>query len=259
MSPLSDVQNAWVVDAMIASYNHVYKVEYDTKYEELGAVSASDYGSAPVASYQVEFNALDANPDAVIRTLEKYAINGRRYVLNAFHQEPSGRDLKMAYAQRGYEIIRTGPIFGLEIPTVVRRETPYIKRLETSVELNEANEALTLEGQKIHPAAIKDANIHNFAAYVNDQFAGWVQLVTAHARSGYIHNIYTLKKFRNQRVGYSLMIRAHAECAMSGRPYMALVSSDSALGLYRRLGYRPLVYFTAFRPRGSSQEVTIRF
>jgi hypothetical protein len=29
---------------------------------------------------------------------------------------------------------------------------------------------------------------------------------------------------------------------------MALIPSDMAIPLYRRLGYRPLLYFSAFRP-----------
>jgi ribosomal protein S18 acetylase RimI-like enzyme len=43
------------------------------------------------------------------------------------------------------------------------------------------------------------------------------------------------------------MARTHVECTQRSISRMALVSSDAALGLYRRLGYRPLAYFTALR------------
>jgi hypothetical protein len=41
---------------------------------------------------------------------------------------------------------------------------------------------------------------------------------------------------------------------------MALVSSDMGLALYRRLGYRPMAYFTALRPKEDHAEaLTIPF
>ena len=40
----------------------------------------------------------------------------------------------------------------------------------------------------------------------------------------------------------------NAQALELGLKRMALISSDEAIHLYRRLGYRPLLYFSAFRP-----------
>ena len=57
-----DIKNWWAAEAMIASYNHVYKVIYKTKYAECGPIGISMYDGAPVAGFQYEFLAL--NPDS---------------------------------------------------------------------------------------------------------------------------------------------------------------------------------------------------
>ncbi len=237
---------------MIASYNHVYKVVYNTQYYEMGPIGVSDYGTAPIASFQLEFLAMDDDPHRVVEAIRKYGLNGRRHVLNVFHDAPSVRDLKAKYAEYGYEFVRTGPILGYDIPMPVRGETVEVVKIETQEQLDEVNAVLYLENETIHPETLRNPYIKNFAAKWKDHIAGWVQLVTVYPGAGYIHQLYTLTDYRNLQVGTSLMARAHVECIQNSIPRMTLVSSDMALGLYRRLGYRPLTYFTVLRPKGES-------
>jgi ribosomal protein S18 acetylase RimI-like enzyme len=249
MSPFPVIEHSWVVEAMVISYNHVYKVMHNTKFYDLGAIRVSDYEEAPIASFQIEFLAMDDDPGKVVDAIKEYAVNGRKYVLNVFHGMPSARAIKTQYAEFGYEFVRTGPILGFDIATPVRGEVAHIKKVETKEQLDEANEQLKIENETIPAETLSDPDIHNFVGEWEGRVVGWTQLVTVFPDVGYIHQLYTLTDFRNNRIGTSLMTRAHLECAERGITRMALVSSDMALGLYRRFGYRPLAYFTAFRPK----------
>ena len=243
------MEHAWVVEAMVSSYNHVYQVVHNTKFYDLGVVAVSDYGSAPIASFQIEFLAKDDDPRKVIEAIKKYAVDGRKYVLNVFHGMPSARAIKAQYAEFGYEFVRTGPILGFNIETPMREETAYIRKIQTRAELDEANEQLKVENESIPPETLEDPDIHNFIGEWKGRIVAWAQLVTVLPDVGYIQQLYTLTDYRNNLIGTSLMIRAHVACAERGITRMALVSSDMAMGLYRRFGYRPLAYFTAFRPK----------
>ncbi len=245
--PFPKLSNWWVVEAMIASYNHVYKTVYNSQYYDLGSIGVSDYGAAPIAAFQLEFLALDDDPQIVAKAIENYEIDGRKYVVDVFHTQPSAKDVKAQYAEHGYEFVRTGPIFGYEIPSPVRGETLEVIKIETKDQLDKANLALYLENESIPVVTLNDPYIHNFYAELNGRIAGWAQLVTVYPGTGYINQLYTLTDFRKQQVGRSLMARTHVECALHGIQRMTLVSSDMALGLYRRLGYRPLAYFTALQ------------
>lgn len=247
---------------MIASYNHVYKTVYNSQYFDLGSIGVSDYGTTPITAFQLEFLAMDNDPQIVTKAIENYEINGRKYVLDVFHGQPSAKDIKAQYAEHGYEFVRTGPILGYEIPSPVRGETLEVTKIETKDQLDKANMALYLENESIPAVTLNDPYIQNFYAEWNGRIAGWVQLVTVYPGAGYINQLYTLTDFRKQQVGTSLMARTHIECTQHGIQRMALVSSDMALGLYRRLGYRPMAYFTALRlkePPPPSQAPTIPF
>jgi len=245
MSPLPVLEHAWVVEAMVVSYNHVYKVVHNTKYHDLRAIGVSDYGEAPIASFQIEFLAMDDDPKKV---------DERKYVVDVFHGMPSSRDIKAQYAEHGFEFVRTGPILGLNIPAPMLGEVAQIKKIETQVQLDDANKQLSPEGEHIPVESLSDPHIHNFVAEWKGRVAGWVQLVTIFPQVAYINQLYTMTDLRNNRIGTSLMTHVHAYCTNMGLKRMALVSSDMALGVYRRFGYRPLAYFTVFRPKEDRSE-----
>lgn len=250
--PFPKLANAWVVEAMIASYNHVYKTVYNSQYYDLGPIGVSDYGTAPIASFQLEFLALDDDAAVVAEAIKNYEINGRKYVVDVFHSLPSAKEIKLQYAEYGYEFVRTGPILGYDIPHPVRGEILLVTKIETRDQLDKVNLALYLENENIPPQTLEDPHIHNFYAEWNGRVAGWVQLVTIFPGTGYINQLYTMSDYRNKQVATSLMARAHVECSKLGVSRMAVVSSDMALGLYRRFGYRPLAYFTALRLKQDS-------
>jgi ribosomal protein S18 acetylase RimI-like enzyme len=245
--PFPKLANSWVVETMIASHNHIYKTVYNAQYFDLGPIGVSDYGTAPIASYQLEFLAMDENAETVAQAIQNYEINGRKYVLDVFHTQPSARGIREQYDEYGYELIRTGPILGYDIPNPVRGEVLMVTKIETRDQLDKVNLALYLENENIPLETLEDPHIHNFYAEWNGRVAGWVQLITIYPGAGYINQLYTMTDYRNKQVGTSLMARAHVECTKLGVSRMALVSSDMALGLYRRFGYRPLAYFTALR------------
>jgi GNAT superfamily N-acetyltransferase len=249
MSPLPALEHPWAVEAMITSYNHVYKTVYNTKYYDLGSIGVSDYGAAPIASFQIEFLAMDDDPQKVVNAIKEYAVDGRKYILDVFHGAPSARAIKTQYAEHGLEFVRTGPILGLNLPAPVLGEVAEIKKIETTEQLGEANAQLSAEKESIPVESLSDRHIHNFVAKWKGRVAGWTQLVTIFPGVGYINQLYTLMDFRNNRIGTSLITHAHSYCTNLGFARMDLVSSDMALGLYRRFGYRPLAYFTAFRPK----------
>ncbi|MCC7119146.1 MAG: GNAT family N-acetyltransferase [Anaerolineales bacterium] len=249
MSPFPRLENSWVVEAMVASTNYIHKAVYQTQYRDLGPIGVSEYGSAPVSPFPLEFLALDEDAYTVAKAIEGYPTQGKKYVVTVFHSKPSAREIKNQYAEYGYEFVRAGPILGYDIPNPARGEALPVTKINTAEQLNRVNQALYLENENIPQETLDDPYIQNFYAEWNGKIAGWAQLITVYPGVGYVHQLYTLMDYRNLRVGSSLMARMHVECLKKGASRMALVSSDMALGLYRRLGYRPLAYFTALRPK----------
>lgn len=249
MSNRPDIENWWAVEAMIASYNHVYKVVYKTTYEEHGPIGVSVYDNAPIASFHYEFLALSADSQAVMDAVSDYPLHDdRKYVIDVFHPEPSDQSLKDTFARLDHEFVRTGPILGLDLPAKVGTVPNNIIKAITLQQTEVANNNLTSEGERIHVQTLWDKHIHSFYATMDGEAVGWVQLVTIHPGVGYINQLYVLEKFRRQRLGSALVQRAHAQAIELGLERMVLIPSDQAMHLYRRLGYRPLLYFTAFRP-----------
>lgn len=249
MSTRPDIEHWWAVEAMIASYNHVYQVTYKTKYEEHGPIGVSIYDNAPIASFHYEFLALSADPQAVMDAVRDYPLpEDMRYVIDVFHPVPSDQNLKDTYSQFEHEFVRTGPILGLDLPVKVGTIPKTILKATSVYETEAANNHLTSEGERIHVQTLRDKSIHSFYAKVDGEAAGWIQLVTVYPGVGYINQLYVLEKFRRQKLGSALVQRAHAQAIELGLKHMVLIPSDQAMHLYRRLGYRPLLYFSAFRP-----------
>jgi GNAT superfamily N-acetyltransferase len=235
-----DIEHWWAVEAMIASYNHVYQVTYKTKYETHGPIGVSIYDGAPIASSQYEFLALSADVKSVIEAVQAYPIpQKKQYIIDVFHAEPSNPELKQYFASSDYEFIRTGPILGLDLPQKIRDHSAMIHKVTTINQAEIANQSLTAEGERIHLETLLDKNIHSFYVTVDGE---------VYPQVGYINQLYVLKAHRKIKLGTALVRYAHAEAHKLGLKKMILIPSNMAIPLYRRLGYRPLLYFSAFRP-----------
>lgn len=246
----TDILQWWAVEAMIASYNHVYKVIYNTRYEERGPIGVSVYEAAPVASFHFEFHALDNDLHAVMEAVKKYDIpEGRKHIVNVFHASPSGADLKKKFADLEYEFIRTGPILGLDLPLKVTTIPLNVHKAKTLQQTEAANNSLTSEGERIHVQTLRDRSIHNFFVKEDRQAVGWIQLVTVYPGVGYINQLHVLEEYRKRHFGTILVNAAHSEAIRLGIKKMAVIPSDLSLHLFRRMGYRPLLFFSAFRPK----------
>lgn len=244
-----DIEHWWAVEAMIASYNRVYRVTYNTKYETHGSIGVSIYGNAPIASFQYEFLALSEDTNSVLKAVLAYPRRGQQYIIDVFHPQPSSPDLKREYTESGFEFVRTGMILGLELPARSKSMPVSVHKVKTLRQAETANHTLAQEGERIHLATLRDAHIHSFYATMDGEAAGWTQLVTLYPGVAYIHQLYVLKAYRRRKLGTALIQRAHQEALTLGWKYIVLIPSEIALPLYRRLGYRPLVYFSVFRPQ----------
>ncbi len=246
----SDIQHWWAVVAMIASYNHVYHVTYNTQYEVHGPIGVSIYGDAPIASFQYEFLALSVDTKSVMNALHTYPITpDAQYIIDVFHANPSKPELKQEYAQYGYEFIRTGPIFGIDLPIKINTIPTNVHKATTIQQAETANHTLTTEGERIYNETLRDKNIHSFYITVGGEAVGWLQLVTVYPDVGYINQLYVLESYRRRKLGTALVQYAHIEAQKFGLKKLVLIPSEMSIPLYRRLGYRPLLYFSAFRPR----------
>ncbi len=234
---------------MIASYNHVYRVTYKAKYEERGPIGISIYDGAPIASFHYEFLALSADLQAVMEAVRAYPIPpGKHYVIDIFHARPSHPALKEKLSQFGFEFIRTGPILALDLPPKSNNIPANVYKVTTLKQAEIANHALTTEGERIHAQTLRDKHIHSFYVKFGEEVAGWLQLVTIYPKVGYINQVYVLEAYRGRKLGTALVRRAQAQAIELGLKRMVLVPSAMSIPLYRRLGYRPLLYFSAFRP-----------
>jgi GNAT superfamily N-acetyltransferase len=251
-NPRADIQHWWAVEAMIASYNHVYKVTYKTKYETHGPIGVSIYDGAPIASFQYEFLALSEDTRSAIDALLAYPIpNNKQYIIDVFHPNPSNPVLKQQYAQFDHEFVRTGPILGMDLHEKINTFPNNVHKATTIKQAEIANHNLTNEGERIHLQTLRDKHIHSFYVSVDDEAVGWVQLVTVYPEVGYINQLYVLEAYRKRKLGTALVQRAHNQALELGLKRMLLIPSTMAIPLYRRLGYRPLLYFSVFRPAES--------
>ncbi len=245
-----DIENWWAVEAMIASYNHVYQVVYNTRHEEHGAIAVSIYNDAPIASFHYEIHALSPNLDDVAEALEAYPIpEGKQHIVNIFHAGLVEPEMKTYFNSLGLEFARTGPILGYDLPLKVSTIPLNIHKAKTLHHTEAANNSLAEEGERIHVQTLRDKYIHNFYVKEQDQAVGWIQLVTKYAGVGYINQLYVMKEFRQRKLATILVQAAHAEALKLGIKKMVTVPSDMSLHLFRRLGYRPLLFFSAFRPK----------
>jgi len=246
-----DIENWWAVEAMIASYNHVYNVVYNTRYEVRGPIGVSDYEGAPIASFHYEFHALSADSQAVMDAVQDYAIpDGKKHVINVFHPVPSDPTLKDYYiTKHNYDFVRTGPILGLDVPLKVSTIPLNVHKAKTLQHTEAANNSLTAEGERIHIQTLGNKHIHNFFVKEDGQAVGWIQLVTAYPNVGYINQLYVLEEFRQRKFATTLVNAAQSEAIRLGIKKMVTIPSDKAMHLFRRMGYRPLLYFSAFRPK----------
>lgn len=248
-APRPDIHNWWAVEAMIASYNHVYKVTYNTRYEVRGPIGISIYEGAPIASFHYEFLALRSDPDDVMDAVLSYPIPaGKQYIIDVFHEDASITTLKRQYQRYDFECVRTGPVLGLELPQKTSAMQTPIRKATTIKQAETANHSLTTEGERIHVQTLRDGNIHSFYVNVGGEAVGWVQLVTIYPDVGYINQVYVLEAYRRMKLGTALIQHAQMQAIYMGLKHMVLIPSEMAVPMYRRLGYRPLLYFTAFRP-----------
>jgi GNAT superfamily N-acetyltransferase len=248
-TPRPDIKNWWAVEAMIASYNHVYNVIYKTKYEVHGPIGVSIYEGAPIASFQYEFLALSANSSAVMDAVLSYPVpDGKQYIIDVFHADPSSTLAKQQFTKYDHEFVRTGPILGMELPEKINTIPNNVHEATTIKQAETANHSLTTEGERIHVQTLRDKHIHSFYVTVGGEAVGWAQLVTIYPGVGYINQLYVLEAYRRRKLGTSLVQRAHIQALELGLKRMVLIPSEHAIPLYRRIGYRPLLYFSAFRP-----------
>ena len=245
-----DIANWWAVEAMIASYNYVYQVVYKTSYEEHGAIGVSVYDNTPIASFHYEFLALSPDLNAVTDALHAYPIpEGKQYIINIFHPTPADPALKGHFTKLGMEFIRTGPILGFDLPLHVSTIPLNVHKAKTLQHTEAANNSLTAEGERIHVETLRDKHIHNFFIKEEGQAAGWIQLVTKYSGVGYINQLHVLEAFRKRKLATTLVHAAHSEALKLGIRKMVAIPSDMSMHLFRRMGYRPLLFFSAFRPK----------
>jgi GNAT superfamily N-acetyltransferase len=175
-------------------------------------------------------------------------IHFHQVLIDIFHTNPSSPELKQQYLRSGYEFIRTGPIFGIDLPARINTIPANIHKATTIQQSEIANHTLTTEGERIYTETLRDSNIHSFCATIAGEAVGWLQLVTIYPDAGYIHQLYVLEAYRRRKVGTALVQYAHLEALKLGLKKIVLIPSEMSIPLYRRLGYRPLLYFSAFRP-----------
>jgi GNAT superfamily N-acetyltransferase len=254
-NPRPDIENWWVAEAMIASYNHVYQVTHKTKYKVHGPIGVSIYDGAPIASYQYEFLALSADSQSVMDAVLAYPVpDDKHYIVDVFHLKPSDPVLKGQYTKFAHEFVRTGSIFGFDLPAKITTLPDNVYSASTIQQAETANHNLTIEGERIYVQTLRDKHIHSFYVEHEGAAVGWLQLVSVYNQVGYINQLHVLKNYRKYKYGNALVQYAHAQAIKLGLKHMVAIPSDQTMHLYRRMGYRPLLYFSAFQPNGGSYE-----
>ncbi len=247
----SQLMNWWAAQAMIDSYTHVNSITAGTSYHVRGPIGISQHiDGENAAPFQVEFLALEANPERVATAIKAYTPKPRvNFVLDVFHEERNPTDLADQYRSFGFDYRRTEAIFGVNLPQdkgIDRKIDVY--RLGSEDELASVNPELQQEGEMIAADTLNDEHIRNYYAVLDGKIAGWSQLVIIHAEAGFVNQLYTLTPYRRRGVGLALIDRIHSTGWKSGKSRMLLIPSEIGKGLYAKYDYRPLLYFSVFRP-----------
>ena len=147
------------------------------------------------------------------------------------------------------EFIKTGPLLGFDLPLQVSTIPLNVHKAKTLQHTEAANNSLTAEGERIHVETLRDKHIHSFYVKEAGQAVGWIQLVTKYPGVGYINQLYVMEEFRKRKLATTLVHAVHSEARKLGIKKMVVIPSDMSMRLFRRMGYRPLLYFSAFRPK----------
>lgn len=247
----SQLTNWWAAQAMIDSHTHVNSVIAGTSFQVRGPIGVSQHGEGiNDAPFQVEFLALDADPEEVAGAIKAYTPKPRiNFVLDVFHEERNPTDLADKYRTFGLEYRRTESIFGVDLPQDKAGDKKIeIHRVSHVEELATVNPALQLEGETIAASTVDNEDIRNYYAVLDEKIAGWAQLVTVNEEAGYVSQLYTLTAYRRRGIGLALIDRIHSAGWKMGKKHILLIPSEIGKGLYAKYGYRPLLYFSVFRP-----------
>ncbi len=242
--------NAWAVEALIQSHNHVYRTAYRTRHEDLDGVSVSHYKNrAPGIPFQLEFMALEQDPVVVVGRVNSYPKKpSEKFILDVFHPEPAQPELKNQYAALGYDFVETTMLLGLPLPVKTSRGWTHVHKIGSLEEIEFVNRSLSLGGEHIPPQVLGDPHIVNFYAQLEHRAVGWTQLVAIVEGVGCLSQLYTLPVYRRRGIGTRLIRRAHQEANHLGLRHILLLASEMGMSLYRRAGYQPLAYLSVFRP-----------
>lgn len=186
--------------------------------------------------------------------LEYPVPDDKQYIIDVFHPAPSNHSVKEQYTKFSHEFVRTGPILGLDLPSKANPVPANVYKASTIQQAETANHNLTTEGERIYVQTLRDKYIHSFYVEHEGEAVGWLQLVSVYDKVGYINQLYIIKNYRKRKFGTALVHYAHAYAMELGLKRMVAIPSGQAMHLYRRLGYRPLLYFSAFRPNGGTHE-----
>lgn len=243
--------NAWAIEALIRSHNHLYRTAWRARHEDLDGVSVTHYKNrAPGVPFQMEFMVVEQDPVVAVARVNAYPKKpSEKFILDVFQAEPASSALKAQYRELGYEFVETTMLLGLPLPVKTPRGWTHVHKINSLEEIEFANRGLALGGEHIPPQVFGDPHILNFYAQLEHRAVGWTQLVTVYEGVGFLSQLYTLPVYRRRGIGTRLLRRAHQEANHLGLRYMILLASELGMSLCRRAGYRPLAYLSVFRPR----------
>ncbi len=113
-----NLENRWAMEAWLTSANYLFTTAYNSVYTDLGAVGVLDHRfSAQEAPFEMEFVALDAEPQAVVEAIKAYnPPTHEKFSVCVFHATPDAEWLLEQYATLGYEYESNNAIYGVELP-----------------------------------------------------------------------------------------------------------------------------------------------
>ncbi|HSF81900.1 MAG TPA: GNAT family N-acetyltransferase [Anaerolineales bacterium] len=242
--------NWWAAQAMIASTTYINSITAGSRYQQRGPIGISEHGEAEHgAPFKVVFLALEGDPELVASAIREYTDKPRlNYVLDVFHEDRNPTTLADQYRSLGFDYRRTEAIYGVRLPQDKTGSNIKVHRLESMEELEYVNPELQREGEYISPNSLNDKHVRNYCAVLEGATVGWAQLVMLDEQAGFVSQLYTLTPYRRKGVGLALMDRIHSAGWKAGKKHILLIPSEIGKGLYAKYDYRPLLYFSAFRP-----------
>jgi len=208
-----------------------------------------------------EWVAYGVDPVEIDEIVRKQAQN-KFSICAVLDNSESDKDLRAAFKEMGYQLIRTEPFMIHNLEQIPQREDPVredpvqIVRVEDEVMADKVNKAARVRQILPKHLAFEDllqSPLRQYAALVDDEVVGRVKSVMLHREDGnhatWVDNMYVWPDFRRRGIASALMSCMLRDDKAAGAKQSVLLATHTGAKLYPVLGYEQIGMLYIYTPQ----------